>query len=323
MKLAAREGDTVGEHGGVPVDEVEIEAMIPGTPSSVCAVIARGDDSVFIEGQPAARIDDEVRHGSARLREGARKVLIGNRPAARDGDASTCGGRVTSHATRTLIGGPSTSDEDDAPPPLGSFAQAILDGMLARQRANEPEAPAAAEAPAKAEAPEAGAGMGAALARVREATAAHLRAVEEVRAVVESAGGAAQEALARGVAAVTLGALREAEAVCTQAVREVVQAAESSALGVAARAGAGLAAGIVQDFDTVASLWDSAAAVWNDPLGTALAAGGRVAGDFGRIAEDELYAALQARSAAEGAIGAAKWATDMFVDPYGSGELHS
>lgn len=128
MKLAARKGDRVGEHGGAPPDP----ARLAGAPAAPCACIRGGFARVEIEGAEAARIDDAIDHGAARVADGSARVLIGCRPAARAEDPSSCGGRIVSFAARTFIGGAPTAATAEPDVPLSAFAQAIFEGMEGR-----------------------------------------------------------------------------------------------------------------------------------------------------------------------------------------------
>lgn len=128
MKLAARTGDHVGDHGG----SVPETLGLAGAPGAPCARVLGGFARVEIEAAPAARIGDVVGHGRAQLDDGCARVLIGGRPASRADDPSSCGGRVVSHARRTFIGGASSSAVPEPAVPLSAFASAILEGMEGR-----------------------------------------------------------------------------------------------------------------------------------------------------------------------------------------------
>jgi uncharacterized Zn-binding protein involved in type VI secretion len=73
-----------------------------------CGKIVEGHRSTVIENALAARLDDRVDHGDAKLVEGSATVYVGGRPAARRDDASSCEGKVDTHAKRTILGGPKT-----------------------------------------------------------------------------------------------------------------------------------------------------------------------------------------------------------------------
>ena len=87
MPAAARLTDTHDcPFGGGPVD-------------------APGDETVWIEGKPAARKTDNCNCiGSDEITEGCPTVLIGNLRAARVGDPTARGGKISSGARTVEIG---------------------------------------------------------------------------------------------------------------------------------------------------------------------------------------------------------------------------
>jgi uncharacterized Zn-binding protein involved in type VI secretion len=139
---AARVGDRVGAHGtgrgaesallaraAADGDMGAVVRTAAGAGAGSCGEIVTGAATVFIEGQPAARVSDPVTHGRARLREGSSTVFINGRPASREGDLSTCGGQVVTHASRTFVGGPPASEPAPLAPDRTAMVGAILAGM--------------------------------------------------------------------------------------------------------------------------------------------------------------------------------------------------
>lgn len=117
MSLAARQGDTLGRHG-LSTDVVLAVEALTNPHAATCSTIEQGHARVIIEDAPAACVGHRCDHGDSVVEEGSAKVFIGGRPASRAGDASTCGGRVVSHARKTTIGGPTRTAAAEGPQPI-------------------------------------------------------------------------------------------------------------------------------------------------------------------------------------------------------------
>jgi uncharacterized Zn-binding protein involved in type VI secretion len=78
----------------------------PGPKPHVGGPVVRGEPSVIIGNQPAARVGDKcVCVGPPdSISKGESSVLIGNKPAARLGDSTSHGGKVTAGCPTVLIG---------------------------------------------------------------------------------------------------------------------------------------------------------------------------------------------------------------------------
>lgn len=75
---------------------------------ATCSEVADASKKTKCEGQWVARKGDPNPHGNAKVSTGASKVLEGNKPVARIGESSSCGGKLNSGASKTLVGGPSS-----------------------------------------------------------------------------------------------------------------------------------------------------------------------------------------------------------------------
>ena len=79
------------------------------------AVVGPGVPTVLIGGRPAAVLGDAtscpaegapgVPHGPSAITAGSSTVLVGGRPAARQGDGTGCGGVIVQGCPQVTIGG--------------------------------------------------------------------------------------------------------------------------------------------------------------------------------------------------------------------------
>lgn len=112
---------------GIHLQREEEAAHAPKLGGGCSTIKGAVSPNVTIEGKSAAVVGSEVGHDRRALKEGSALVYCNGVPLSRIGDAADCKGKVTTGATRTIVGGPPACDSESSSAPNSTAAFSLSD----------------------------------------------------------------------------------------------------------------------------------------------------------------------------------------------------